>query len=128
MLNGPTPLLNLYLDAAMETNPLTRYDKVKKVFEDMYVRPSRLLPVIVDLFNYTIEKPGARYAFKSAFHSSTTTKIQSDKLKQIVGDMPCLIIWGKNDNLIPIEYASKFTQELKNAQLEEIEDSGHSQS
>jgi hypothetical protein len=41
----------------------------------MYASPSRLLPLVIDLFNYVIEKPGARHAFKSAFYNSTTTKI-----------------------------------------------------
>ena len=73
MLDGPTPLLKRYLAAAIETNPVIRYDKIKRVFEDMYASPSRLLPLVIYLFNYVIEKPGAKHAFKSAFYNSTTT-------------------------------------------------------
>ena len=58
MLDRPTPLLEQYLDAAMETDPNLRYNKVKKVFENLLAIPSRLLPIIVDIFISVIEKPG----------------------------------------------------------------------
>jgi pimeloyl-ACP methyl ester carboxylesterase len=125
MLDGPTPLLEQYLAAATETNPIIRYDKIKRVFEDMYASPSRLLPLVIDLFNYVIEKPGARHAFESAFYDSTTTKIESQRLRQIE-NIPCLIIWGIEDNLIPLAYANKFTQVLQQAEFEKIADAGHS--
>ena len=125
MLKEPTPLLKDYRVAAMQADPVARYEKVKRVFEDLYARPSRLLPVLVDLFNYTIEKPGAKHAFESAFDNSTTTQLGSERLKQIE-DIPCLIIWGEKDKLIPIEYASMFTENLQRAKFEKIEDAGHS--
>jgi pimeloyl-ACP methyl ester carboxylesterase len=125
MLDKPTPLLEEYLDAAMETDPDLRYDKVKKVFENLLAVPSRLLPVIVDIFISVIEKEGARHAFESAFRNSTTTSIDLERLKQIK-DIPCLIIWGKKDNLIPVDHINKFGNILKDAKLEVIDDSGHS--
>jgi pimeloyl-ACP methyl ester carboxylesterase len=125
MLDGPTPLLRQYLAAATEINPIIRYDKIRRVFEDMYASPSRLLPLVIDLFNYVIEKPGAKHAFESAYFNSTTTKIGRERLMRIK-DIPCLIIWGTEDNLIPIEYADRFTQVLRQAKFEKIEDAGHS--
>jgi pimeloyl-ACP methyl ester carboxylesterase len=50
MLDGPTPLLRQYLAAATEINPIIRCDKLKRFFEDMYASPSRLLPLVIDLF------------------------------------------------------------------------------
>ena len=125
MLDKPTPLLEQYLDAAMETDPNLRYSKVKKVFENLLAVPSRLLPVIVDIFILVIEKPGAKHAFESAFRNSTTTSINLERLKQIK-DIPCLIIWGEKDNLIPVDHINKFGQILKDAKLMVIADAGHS--
>ncbi len=125
VLEKPTPLLEQYLDAAMETDSTLRYDKVKKVFENLLSVPSRLLPIIVDIFNSIIEKPGAKHAFESAFRNSTTTSIDLDRLKQIK-EIPCLIIWGEKDNLIPINHINKFKQILINAKLLIITDAGHS--
>ena len=83
MLNRPTPLLEQYLDAALEIDPFLRYNKLKKVFESLFANPFLLLPIIVDIFISVIEKPGAKHAFESAFRNSTTTSIDLDRLKQI---------------------------------------------
>jgi pimeloyl-ACP methyl ester carboxylesterase len=124
-LDGPTPLLSSYRDAANEPNPILKYEKLKKVFEGMYSLSSALLPMVVGMFLDTIEKPGALYAFNYAFDDSTGKGIGSDRLK-IIEDTPCLIIWGANDNWIsPKEYAEKFLLDLPNARLEIIPDAGH---
>jgi pimeloyl-ACP methyl ester carboxylesterase len=125
LLEGPTQLLKDYRVAATEVNPVTRYEKVKRVLEDLYAGPSRLLPVAVDLFEYTIEKPGAKHAFEAAFDNSTTTQIEQEGFEQI-DDIPCLIIWGEKDTLIPIEYYYRFRQKLPKAKYETIADAGHS--
>jgi 2-hydroxy-6-oxonona-2,4-dienedioate hydrolase len=125
-LNGPTPLLNAYRDAATTEalSPL-KYDKLKSVFEKMYFLSSNLHPIVLGTFLDTIEKPGAIEAFNSAFQDSTANRLQSDDLKKIK-DIPCLIIWGYNDNLIPPEeYVKEFLCDLPNAHLEIIPDSGH---
>ena len=63
-LNGPTPLLELYLDAAMETNLQLKYKKVQNVFEDLYADGSRLLPVLVDTFIGTLDNQGQNLHLK----------------------------------------------------------------
>ena len=124
-LDGPTPLLSSYRDAANEPIPILKYEKLKKVFEGMYSLSSALLPMVVGIFLDTIEKPGALYAFNYAFDDSPGKGIGSDRLK-VIEDIPCLIIWGANDNLIsPKEYAEKFLRDLPNARLEIIPDAGH---
>ncbi|MGC2681829.1 MAG: alpha/beta hydrolase, partial [Candidatus Nitrosopolaris sp.] len=124
LLEAPTQLLKDYRAAATDINPLTRHERVKRVLEDLYASPSRLLPVLVDLFGYTIEKPGAKHAFEVAFDNSTTTQIHPKGFKQIE-DIPCLVIWGEKDNLIPIEYYYKFKQQLPKADYATIADAGH---
>ena len=125
MLEKPTALLEQYLDAAMETEHNLRYHKIKMVFENLLAVPSRLVPIIVDLFISVIEKPGAKHAFASAFRNSTTTTIDLERLK-LIQDIPCLIIWGEKDNLIPVSHLNKFRQILKYAKLMVVADSGHS--
>ena len=124
-LNGPTPLLELYLDAAMETNLQLKYKKVQNVFEDLYADGSRLLPVVVDTFIGTIAQPGAKFAFEKTFENSTKTHIQQNGFN-LIQDIPCLIIWGQKDNLIPIDYANEFKKVFKNTDnFIQIDDAGH---
>lgn len=127
MLSQPTPLLEQYLDAAMETDSILRYKKIIRVFEDMLADRSRFLPVKADVFIDTIEKPGAKHSFQSAYKNSTTISLDLQKLKQIK-DIPCLIIWGKNDTLIPPNHADIFKDSLnlKKEQVFMVEDAGHS--
>jgi pimeloyl-ACP methyl ester carboxylesterase len=125
MLNRPTPLLKRYLGAALETDPISRYENLKKVFECLLAQPFRLLPILIDLFVSVIEKPGAKHAFESAFRNSTTTSINPGRLERIKY-IPCLIIWGEKDNLIPLDHANKFGEILKYAEIVVIADAGHS--
>ena len=119
-LKGPTPLLEQYLNAAKYPS----YDSVRNVFEQMVAQPWKVLPVIINIFITRINSPGAKYPFESAYQNSTTTQIDLSRLKSIE-DIPTLIIWGKSDNLIPIEYSEPFKRVFKNYRVEMIEDAGH---
>ncbi|MGH9974765.1 MAG: alpha/beta fold hydrolase [Nitrososphaeraceae archaeon] len=120
MLDRPTPLLDEYLEAAMSAS----HEKIKRVFEQLVAQSWRVFPILVDVFINRINRPGAKHAFESAFLNSTNTKIGLDRLKEIK-DVPTLIIWGKNDNLIPFEHSSLFEQTIENSSLEIVEDAGH---
>jgi pimeloyl-ACP methyl ester carboxylesterase len=65
----------------------------------------------LEKFIDVITNEGARHAFKMAYENSTKTQIQSEGFSQIQ-EIPCLIIWGKEDRLIPIEYYEKFKEKL----------------
>lgn len=119
-LKGPTPLLEQYLNAAKYPS----YDNVRSVFEQLVAQPWKVLPVLIKTFITRINSPGAKYPFESAYQNSTTTQIDLSRLKSIE-DIPTLIIWGDNDNLIPIEYSEPFKQVFKNYRVELIKDAGH---
>jgi 2-hydroxy-6-oxonona-2,4-dienedioate hydrolase len=119
-LKGPTPLLEQYLNAAKYPS----YDNVRIVFEQLVSQPWKVMPVIINTFITRISSPGAKYPFESAYQYSTTTQIDLSRLKTIE-DIPTLIIWGKSDNLIPIEHSKPFKQVFRNYRVEMIEDAGH---
>lgn len=125
LLDKPTPLLNDYLEAALTSDPVLRYNKLKNVFENLLADRIRLLPIIVDMFISTINMPGAKHAFKSAFENSTSTTLDPKLMKEIK-EIPCLIIWGEKDKLIPVTFAEKFKKILDNARILIIRDAGHS--
>jgi 2-hydroxy-6-oxonona-2,4-dienedioate hydrolase len=119
-LKGPTPLLEQYLYAAKYTS----YDNVRNVFEQLVSQPWKVLPSVIYTFITRINSPGAKYPFESAYKNSTTTQIDLSRLKSIE-DIPTLIIWGSNDNLIPMEHSNPFKQVLNKCKVEIIEDAGH---
>jgi 2-hydroxy-6-oxonona-2,4-dienedioate hydrolase len=120
MLREPTPLLEQYLNAAL--NP--SFENVKIVFEQMLGNPALLNPMIVDTFIKRINLPGAKYAFKSAFENSTTSYFDSSELQRIE-NMPALIICGAADKLIPVAHSKRFNKVLKRSQLQIVENTGH---
>lgn len=122
MLDGPTPLLKQYLDAAI--NPSRQ--SVRAVFEQLVADPIRIPDALVDGFIYRIGQQGGKHAFKSAFDNSVCTQIGADKLKRI-GDskIPTLIIWGRQDRLIPLEYFRPFQESISGSSVVIVEDAGH---
>jgi 2-hydroxy-6-oxonona-2,4-dienedioate hydrolase len=120
MLDKPTLLLQQYLDAAISAS----YEKLKAVFEQLAAQRWRVFPTLVDVFIKRINMPGAKHAFESAFHNSTKTQIGLDRLRKLQ-DVRTLIIWGRCDNLIPLKYSKPFTETIRNAYFEIIEDAGH---
>jgi 2-hydroxy-6-oxonona-2,4-dienedioate hydrolase len=125
LLGKPTPLLSEYLDAVLTTDPVLRHNKLKNVFENLLADRIRLLPIIVDIFISTINMPGAKHAFESAFENSTTTTLDFNMIKE-VKEIPCLIVWGEKDKLIPVTFAEKFKALFDNATILVIKDAGHS--
>jgi haloalkane dehalogenase len=43
-----------------------------------------------------------------------------------IADIPCLIIWGKDDKLIPMDHVKKFKDVLKEARVETLDNAGRS--
>ena len=120
----PSPLLQQYLDAAMERDSIVRYKKLERVLGGIYSDPALMPPFVVEKFIDTIMQEGARIAFKRAYDNSTTTQIKPEGFKQIQ-EIPCLILWGKEDRLIPVEYLQKLISKLPNAKHEIIDSVGH---
>jgi len=121
-LQKPTPLLNQYLDAAM--NPTK--EKVRKVFEQMVANPLLISDVLVQGFIDRINSPNSKYAFESSLRNSANTQIGIGNLNKI-GEkgIPTLIIWGMYDKVIPTQHAQIFRQSIKDSSITIIPRTGH---
>ncbi len=119
MLHGPTALLREYLTVAM--NP--SYDESMSVFKKMVVNPIFVSPLVVNLFMMNISTPQAKNAFKLTLENSTNTQLDIDRLGNL--KVSTLIIWGAEDNVIPVEHASIFHKTIAHSQLKIIKNAGH---
>ena len=121
MLNGhPTDLLRQYLSAAM--NPTK--EAVRPVMEKLVAAPWRIPEVLVDGFIYRMNMAGAKNAFKLAYENSVNTQIGLERLQTISG-IKTLVIWGRQDQLISLEYQTIFQHAIKGSTVEIVEDAGH---
>jgi 2-hydroxy-6-oxonona-2,4-dienedioate hydrolase len=121
-LQKPTPLLDQYLDAAM--NPTK--EKVRKVFEQMVANPLLISDVLVQAFIDRINNSNSKYAFESSLRNSANTQIGMENLNKI-GEkgIPTLIIWGMYDKVIPTQHAQIFRQAIKDSIVTIIPRTGH---
>ena len=121
-LEKPTPLLDQYLDAAM--NPSK--EKVRKVFEQMVANPLLISDLFVQGFIDRINRPGSKYAFESSLKNSANTQIGIRNLNKI-GEkgIPTLIIWGMHDKVIPTDHSQIFREAIRGSELNIIPSTGH---
>jgi pimeloyl-ACP methyl ester carboxylesterase len=125
MLKKPTELLERYKEAVLEKNFFVRLKLLNRVFEDMLADTSRYTPSKTIAFMRVIEQQGAEDAFESAYEYSTTTPLELQRLK-LIKNIPCLIIWGQNDDLIPPSHADIFENIFENKIKTIIPNAGHS--
>jgi 2-hydroxy-6-oxonona-2,4-dienedioate hydrolase len=121
-LEKPTPLLDQYLDAAM--NPTK--EKVRKVFEQMVANPLLISDVFVQGFIDRINNPNSKFAFESSLRNSANTQIGIKNLNKI-GEkgILTLIIWGMHDKVIPTQHSQIFREAIKGSTVIIIPQTGH---
>jgi pimeloyl-ACP methyl ester carboxylesterase len=121
-LEKPTPLLEEYLDAAM--NPSR--EKVRRVFEQMVANPLVISDALVQGFIYRINNPDSKYAFESSMRNSANTQIGIKNLNKI-GEkgIPTLIIWGMHDKVIPTQHSQIFKEAIRDSNVIIIPRTGH---
>jgi 2-hydroxy-6-oxonona-2,4-dienedioate hydrolase len=121
-LEKPTPLLDQYLDAAI--NPSK--EKVRKVFEQMVANPVLISDVFLQGFIDRMNRPGSKYAFESSLRNSANTQIGIKNLNKI-GEkgIPTLIIWGMYDKVIPTHHSQIFREAIKGSAVNIIPSTGH---
>ncbi len=121
-LEKPTPLLQQYLDAAM--NPSK--EKARRVFEQMVANPLLISDVLVQGFIDRINNANSKYAFESSLKNSANTQIGIKNLHKIgKKGIPTLIIWGIHDKVIPTQHAQIFREAIKNSRVIMIPHTGH---
>src|SRR5215210_1049920 len=121
-LEKPTPLLDEYLDAAM--NPSK--EKVRKVFEQMVANPLLIGDALVQGFIDRINNPNSKHAFESSLMNSANTQIGIKNLNKIgEKEIPTLIIWGMHDKVIPTEHSQIFKEAIRDSYVTIIPRTGH---
>lgn len=121
-LEEPTPLLDEYLDAAI--NPSK--EKVRGVFEQMVANPLLVSDVLVHGFIDRINRPGSKYAFESSLRNSANTQIGINNLNRISEKgIPTLILWGMHDKVIPTQHSQIFKEAIKGSTVTLIPNTGH---
>jgi pimeloyl-ACP methyl ester carboxylesterase len=98
------------------------YAIIEKSLQNVYVHDDRITPELIERYYDMASRTGNRKAFLDRMKSS----VKSDKyLKIKTLTMPTLILWGKEDGLIPLNVAEMFHKDLPNDTLVVFNDLGH---
>lgn len=115
-----TPTLDAYTMAALYPTRET----VKTAYQMMMGDNKQVSEDSIENFIQNMSRPNAKMAFLSTLLGLKNAPDISENLKKIKN--PTLIIWGKEDTLIPIEYAQQFVSAISNCQFITMEQCGHS--
>jgi pimeloyl-ACP methyl ester carboxylesterase len=99
--------------------------KVRNMMETLYYDDSKINWEDVEAYAAPLASPGAKYAFQQ-----TARQIIPDHIDEIISmypqiKVPTLIIWGREDKIIPLENGARLHQAMRNSQLIVIERCGH---
>ncbi|MFM7358207.1 MAG: alpha/beta fold hydrolase [Sediminibacterium sp.] len=95
---------------------------VKKSLEDAYGNPKKITDSLVNQYFDLLTRDGNRQALVNRIRTGWGYT-DSSVLRNI--DCPTLILWGRKDNLIPVENAGVFWRQIAKSQLHIWEELGH---
>lgn len=114
-----TPALNSYIQAALHP----KFEDVKKAFLMMAGNDKPIEQQIVYEFINHMKFTNAKMSFMSSLMGLRKSTLTPEHLSKILN--PTLLIWGKDDSVIPITHAKKFVTLIKNCQYCKMEGCGH---
>lgn len=116
MMNRVTPTLNLYISAALYPT----FYNVATAYYEMVYDPRTVTEASIRDFINRMSLNNSKYAFMSTLISLKNNPDLKDRLKI---NIPTLLIWGKEDQLMPLKYAKDF--KIPNSKLVIFNNCGH---
>lgn len=118
-------MINLSLNTAVLKNtPVSIIEQgVRNNFNDPENKEcKRMVDVLSKIYQNDEEYSAFCHAVKSSMKTMINSRIEWE-LRKI--KIPVLLVWGKYDCMVPINYAYKFKRKTKNSKLVIIDDAGH---
>lgn len=120
IMRKSTPVLDAYTMAALYPTK----ESVKNAYQMMIGQGKQVSEISIERFLNNMSKPNAKMVFLSTLLGLKNAPDIFEKLEKI--SVPTLLIWGKEDKLIPYEYSQKFVASINNCKFIPMEGCGHS--
>ena len=117
-MRSSTSVLDQYIMAALYPT----YENALRAFMDMAFDPSIVTEDTVRDFINRMRLPNAKYAFMSTLLGIKDSPKLQDRISKVLA--PTLLLWGDNDNMIPLQYSKEYTM-IPYSELVVIKDCGH---
>jgi 4,5:9,10-diseco-3-hydroxy-5,9,17-trioxoandrosta-1(10),2-diene-4-oate hydrolase len=121
---GSLPLVGEYL-----TRPSR--ERTAQFLEEMVYDPGMVTEELVDLHYDLMSRPGAQEAYLSTVRSiATVFGTRRAVLRSIVDNLdritaPTLVVWGEQDEILPVAHAHVAAEAIPNARLHIFQECGH---
>ena len=120
IMRKSTPTLDAYTMAALYPTK----ESVKNAYQMMIGPGKQVSEISIERFVTHMSRPNAKMVFLSTLLGLKNAPDLYEKLERIT--IPTLLIWGKEDKLIPFEYSQQFVSHIKNCKFISMEGCGHS--
>jgi pimeloyl-ACP methyl ester carboxylesterase len=120
IMRKSTPTLDAYTMAALYPSK----EAVKNAYQMMVGPGKQVSEISIERFITNMSRPNAKMAFLSTLLGLKNAPDIYEKLEKII--VPTMLIWGKEDNLIPFEYSQQFILSINNCKFIAMEGCGHS--
>lgn len=120
IMRKSTPVLDAYTMAALYPTK----EAVKNAYQMMVGEGKQVSEISIERFLNNMSRPNAKMAFLSTLLGLKNAPDIFEKLARI--SIPTLLIWGKEDKLIPFEYSKQFVSAINNCKFIPMDGCGHS--
>ena len=120
IMRKSTPELDAYTMAALYPTK----ESVKNAYQMMVGKDKQVSEISIERFLNNMSKPNAKMVFLSTLLGLKNAPDIFEKLGKIT--VPTLLIWGKEDKLIPYEYSQQFVASINKCKFIPMEGCGHS--
>ena len=114
-----SPALQSYMQAALHPT----FEDVKNAFLTMNGGNGEIEDEFIDEFINRMSLPNAKMAFLASLMGLKKQILKTEMLTDL--EIPTLLIWGEDDQVIPISNITKFRNSIKNIQYQIMEKCGH---
>jgi pimeloyl-ACP methyl ester carboxylesterase len=99
--------------------------QVKMVLDFSYYDKTRITKEQIETYSAPLRMPGGKYALRETAKQIVPKDIDDLSRRYAHISVPTLILWGANDNVVPIANGVRLTQAIPHATLVTIDKCGH---
>ncbi len=106
-------------------NVVPREMRAKQTLQKLFYDKSKVTEDKIHQYSLFFDMPGSHYSFVQAAKQILPKNYKAiiNQIKLI--EVPTLIIWGRNDSIMPLDDAYKFQTDIRNSIVRVVEDCGH---
>lgn len=99
--------------------------QTKSLLEKVYFNDALIPKSAIDHYAQNLSKPNAKYALLTSARQMIPADLQQFSDNYVKLDIPTLIIWSRDDEIVPLAIGERLHKNLPNSQMIVLTDVGH---